>query len=198
MSAKVEHAEISGDIVALIPVLRGYAWSLTRSHQDVDDLVQETMTKAIANTHRFQAGTNLRAWLMTIMRNSFYNNISKSSRERTGSADCVSHDLISQPTQKWTIRCNEVMSAILLLPRHYREMLVLVVMLGEPYDSAAKICGVAIGTVKSRINRARAMVLQSVDEGQERSLGRSGRAANSVAQGVAGTERRRPRRAGGR
>lgn len=148
------------DVVALIPALRGYAWVLTKRQEDVDDLVQDTLVKAIANIHRFQMGTNLRAWLMTIMRNTFFNRIQRASRERTGAADCVSHSLSVSPTQEWALRGKETIAAIMDLPTHYREVLILVVMLGESYETTAEICGIAIGTVKSRVARARGMVIK--------------------------------------
>lgn len=151
------------DVVALIPALRGYAWVLTRRQQEMDDLVQDTLVKAIANVHRFQPGTNLRAWLMTIMRNTFFNRIQRASRERVGSEDCCS-SLPSVPaTQEWTLRGRETITAIMALPTHYREALILVVMLGESYETTAEICGIAIGTVKSRVARARALVIEQID-----------------------------------
>jgi RNA polymerase sigma factor (sigma-70 family) len=155
---------VSAEILDLIPALRAYAWSLTRSQQDVDDLVQETLTKAIANVHRFEPGTNLRAWLVTIMRNSFYKEILKRNRERTGGADCVSGSVVAPATQEWSLRGSEALKAIEALPVHYREALVLVVMLGEPYETAARICDVTLGTVKSRVNRARSLVVRQLGE----------------------------------
>lgn len=164
MREEDDRTSVSLDAVDLIPSLRAYAWVLTRSRQDVDDLVQETLTKAIANAHRFRAGTNLRAWLITIMRNTFLNQMTKRSRERTGAEECASR-LASVPgTQEWKMRGNEIVDAIMSLPRYYREMLILVVVMGESYKSAAEICGVTIGTVKSRVNRARAMVLEKLGE----------------------------------
>lgn len=153
----------SEDIVALIPTLRAYAWTLTRKEQDVDDLVHDTLVKAISNIDKFTPGTNLRAWLATIMRNTFLNAIKKQSRMRTGHEDCVSSTLSVPATQEWALRGNEVMRIVSDLPLHYRETLILVVMLGESYDSAAKICGVQVGTIKSRVNRARVMVMEALD-----------------------------------
>lgn len=158
-----DKAGFDQDVVALIPALRGYAWVLTKRQEDVDDLVQDTLVKAIANVDRFQMGTNLRAWLMTIMRNTFFNRIQRSARERTGAGDCVSHSLSVPPTQEWALRGKETIAAIMALPTHYREVLILVVMLGESYETAAEICGIAIGTVKSRVARARAMVIRQLD-----------------------------------
>lgn len=157
IDAAVERDTDDFDVVEYIPALRGYAWSLTRRQMDVDDLVQETLVKAIANAHQYRRGTNLRAWLMRIMRNTFYNAVAK-AKERTGEKDCASSSLSTPATQEWSLTGKEVMTAVMELPTHYREMLILVVMLGETYEDAAKVCGVAIGTVKSRVNRARQMV----------------------------------------
>lgn len=159
-----EEGQVADDVIDLIPALRAYAWTLTRKHQDVDDLVQETLTKALANIGRFQPGTNLRAWLMTIMRNTFYNQIVKTNRERPGGEDCVSSSVWVPSTQEWCLRGNEMLAAIAALPAHYREALILVTMLGESYDTAAEICGVKMGTIKSRINRARALVMEQLGE----------------------------------
>lgn len=151
------------DIVALIPVLRSYAWALTRRHEDADDLVQETLLKAIGKIDSFQSGTNLRAWLMTIMRNTFLNEIAKAKKSATGKTDCVSTTLATPATQDWTVRGGELMDAVARLPLHYRETLVAVVMLGESYESAARMFGIQMGTVKSRVHRARAMVVEDLE-----------------------------------
>ena len=171
MSDIVHRSQQEVDVVTFIPALRAYAWTLTRSPQDVDDLVQETLMKAIANIHRFQRGTNLRAWLMTIRRNSFFNNIAKRRREQTGGADCVSGLAWVNGTQEWSMRGGEATRAILGLPSHYRETLILVVMLGESYETAAQICGVKMSTIKSRVNRARVMVMQELGETESEASG---------------------------
>lgn len=163
MQQRASESAFCEDVVALIPALRGYAWVLTKRQEDVDDLVQDTLVKAIANVERFQMGTNLRAWLMTIMRNTFFNRIQRAARERTGATDCVSNALSVPPTQEWALRGKETIAAIMALPTHYREVLILVVMLGESYETAAEICGIAIGTVKSRVARARAMVIRRLE-----------------------------------
>lgn len=150
------------DVITLIPALRGYARALTRNPVDADDLVQETLTKALASIDGFRPGTKLRAWLFTIMRNTFYNTSVKRRRENTGAEDCVSGEVSVPATQETTLLHNEVMRAIDNLPENFREMLILVVMLGERYEDAAVICNCAVGTVKSRVNRARQMVIDMV------------------------------------
>jgi RNA polymerase sigma-70 factor (ECF subfamily) len=143
------------DMVELIPALRAFARSLCRNTEDADDLVQETLTKAIANVDKFEAGTRLKSWLFTIMRNTFYSRIKVAARESPGALGCVSEQPSAAESQEWTQRSREVARAIDLLPEEQRQVIVLVCMIGISYDEAAEICGCQIGTIKSRINRAR-------------------------------------------
>ena len=147
-----------------LPALRAFARSLTRNIDEADDLVQDTLVKAIRYRDKFRKGTNLRAWLFTIMRNTFYNTRARAARERTGDSDCVSGEVTVSPTQEWSLRGQEVMAAVNRLPIHYREIFILVIMLGESYESSAEICQIAVGTVKSRVSRARAMVIEDLGD----------------------------------
>ncbi|MDB6452295.1 sigma-70 family RNA polymerase sigma factor [Falsirhodobacter sp. 20TX0035] len=150
------------DVLELIPALRAYARSLCRNAADADDLVQDTLVKALGNIDKFEEGSRLRAWLFTIMRNTFFTSVKIRTREAPAGEDCVSATPISPATQEWYVRGKELMAAVDRLPSHYREMLILVVMLGESYETAAEICDCAIGTVKSRVNRARQMVIEDL------------------------------------
>lgn len=149
---------MSDNVLHHIPALRAYARSLCRSGQDADDLVQETLLRAIENADRYQPGTHMRAWLFTIMRNRFYTNVRKSARERTGSGDCVSDVPVTQPAQEWHLRHQELWDQLALMPVHYREALILVSVLGESYVSAARLLECDLGTIKSRVNRARGLL----------------------------------------
>lgn len=148
------------ELLSLIPEMRAYARALTRNVTDADDLVQETLTRAIANFDKFTPGSMMRAWLFTIMRNAFYSRQRKAGREMTGATDCVAGLPLVAPNQEWVVVYGEVMQALSELPVHYRETLVLVTMIGESYENAAQILGCNIGTVKSRINRARHALLE--------------------------------------
>lgn len=150
------------EVLELIPRLRAYARALTRDANDADDLVQETLLKALSNIGSYQQGTMLRAWLFTIMRNSFYTNVRKRSREQPGLAECVADTAVTQPDHDRVIQGRQVMEAIRSLPDHYRETLILVVMLGQSYQEVAEICGIGMGTVKSRVNRARRLVMDQI------------------------------------
>lgn len=149
-------------VIDLIPGLRSYARALTRDRTDADDLVQETLTKALRYHERFTEGTLLKAWLFTIMRNTHFTAVKKFTREQPGAIDCVSGDVMVPPVHDMVIAHKETLAAIDRLPVHYREMLTLVVMLEESYESAAAICDCAVGTVKSRVNRARRMVMDDL------------------------------------
>jgi len=155
---------MSDDVLSHLPAMRGFARSLCGNAADADDLVQETLLRALANIHRYTPGTNLRAWLFTIMRNRFYTNSAKRTRERTGAADCVADTLVVPPTQEWSLRMRELSRALNALPVHYRETIVLVGLLGESYKQAAKILDCDIGTVKSRVSRARQMLKQALGD----------------------------------
>src|SRR5690606_32451508 len=159
MSAAPRVGSTGDELVEMIPALRVYARNLTRGGTEADDLVQETLMKALANIESFEPGTNLRAWLFTIMRNTFLNRVIKSNREHPGHGDCVSGSVICFPTHDAHIANNRVMAAIDRLPSTYKEALTLVFLMGESYQDVARICDCAIGTVKSRISRARHMVM---------------------------------------
>lgn len=149
---------MSDDILDYIPALRAYSRFLCKSVTDAEDLVQETLLRAIENAHRYQPGTNMRAWLFTIMRNRFLTNCQKAARERTGSAECVSLTPQVNPDQEWHLQTGELRAALREMPIHYREAIILVGALGESYIETARILGCDIGTVKSRVNRARAIL----------------------------------------
>ena len=152
----------SENVIELVPKLRAYARALTRNHADADDLVQETLTKALRYHDRFVPGTQLKAWLFAIMRNTHFTAVKKFTRERPGSLECVADSVAVQPVHDTVMAYNETLAAIGRLPIQYREMLTLVVILEESYESAAALSNCAIGTVKSRVNRARSMVLDQL------------------------------------
>ena len=156
--------EIREEIVELIPAMRAFARTFYRDPNDADDLVQETLLKGIAKTHLFQPGTSLKSWLFTIMRNTFYTKVKKESREAPGKTECVASRPRVDPTQEWSVRGREVYDAVQRLPEQQREVLVLIAVFGTSYEEAAQICGCAIGTVKSRLNRARLGLLAQLGE----------------------------------
>lgn len=154
------------EILDLIPSLRAFARSLTRSPTEADDLLQETLLKALANIHQFSPGTNLRAWLFTIERNTFYTNYHRKRRETAVPVEEM-HGVYSEPSQEWSLKLRTVHKALQRLPEDQREALVLVGGAGLSYDEAAEICGCALGTIKSRVSRARTRLLELLDVGKD-------------------------------
>ena len=141
-----------------------FARSLLRNHVGADDLLQNTLLRAWRSRASFAPGTNLEAWLFTIMRNTFCTRFKKSSRETVGLPEGVASRLTSEASQEWTVQADEVRRALNRLPEHHREMLVLIDMLGERYEDPAEICGCAVGTVKSRLSRARQQLRRELGE----------------------------------
>ncbi|MBL8556158.1 MAG: sigma-70 family RNA polymerase sigma factor [Phenylobacterium sp.] len=151
------------DVVSLIPALRAFAWSLSHNGSDADDLVQDTLIKAWSNRDKFEPGTNLRAWLFTILRNTYYTNVLRRRREVRDETGEYASTLKTPPTQDWTVAVRSLQDALQQLPAEHREALILVGAAGLSYEEAAEICGCALGTIKSRVNRARARLLKIMD-----------------------------------
>lgn len=142
-------------VVELIPALRAFARTFHPKQDEADDLVQETLTKAIASIEQFEEGTRLKSWLFTIMRNTFNTRYKKGKREVVGIPVKMLETLVNEPKQEWSIQMQEVHSAFMRLSSEHREVIVLTVVEGESYENTASICGCATGTIKSRLNRAR-------------------------------------------
>jgi RNA polymerase sigma-70 factor (ECF subfamily) len=142
-------------VLAAIPKLRAFAISLSGNVDRADDLVQETMLRALANIHSFQPGTNLQAWLFTILRNLFRSEYRKRKREVEDADGRHAESLVSHPEQDSRLEFKELRVALGKLPQDQREALILVGASGFSYEEAAAICECAVGTIKSRVNRAR-------------------------------------------
>jgi RNA polymerase sigma-70 factor (ECF subfamily) len=143
------------EILGAVPGLRAFAISLCGNVDRADDLVQEALLRALANIHSFQPGTNMSAWLFTILRNHFRSEYRKRRREVEDADGHYAEGLTSHPEQQGHLELTEFRSALNKLPDEQREALILVGASGFSYEEAAEICGCAIGTVKSRVNRAR-------------------------------------------
>jgi len=150
-------------IVEKLPSLRAFAWSLSRNPADADDLVQETLTKAWTYRDRFQPGTNLRAWLFTILRNAWYTTAAKRRREVADEDGKYAARLSVEGSQEWTIELSALRTALDDLPAEHREAIVMVGAAGLSYEEAAEIAGCALGTIKSRVNRARNRLAIAMD-----------------------------------
>jgi RNA polymerase sigma-70 factor (ECF subfamily) len=157
---------VRGEILATVPTLRAFAVSLCGNVDRADDLVQETIVRAITNIDSFQAGTNLPAWLFTILRNLFRSEYRKRRREVEDTDGSYTASLKTFPEQDSRMEFQELRVALTKLPADQREALVLVAASGFSYQEAAEVCGCAVGTIKSRVNRARARLVEllSVDD----------------------------------
>jgi RNA polymerase sigma-70 factor, ECF subfamily len=142
-------------MLAAVPSLRAFAISLSGSHDRADDLVQDTLMRAWKNVDRFEPGTNLNAWLFTILRNLFHSEYRKRKREVEDPEGVHAARLATRPEQGARLDFEDFQRALAKLQPDQREALLLVGAEGFSYEEAAKICNVAVGTVKSRVNRAR-------------------------------------------
>ena len=154
MGGKVDPAFRDG-LLAAIPNLRAFALSLTHNPTRADDLVQDAMMKAWQHRARFEPGTNLGAWLFTILRNLFYSEHRKRVREVEDGDGAHAARLTSLPDQVSRLDLQDMREAIARLPPEQGRALVMVAAEGMSYEEVAEVCGVAVGTIKSRVNRAR-------------------------------------------
>ncbi|MEN3791499.1 sigma-70 family RNA polymerase sigma factor [Fulvimarina sp. MAC3] len=148
------------DLISVIPNLRAFAASLAGSFDRADDLVQETLVKAWDKQHTFQPGTNLKAWLFTILRNEFYTQMRKKGREVQDVDGIHAMQLAGHPEQQGHLDLQDFRKALDMLPDDQREALILIGASGFSYEEAADICHCAVGTIKSRVSRARTRIGQ--------------------------------------
>jgi RNA polymerase sigma-70 factor (ECF subfamily) len=154
-----DDAEFKGMLVAGVPVLRRFAIALTRNSAAADDLVQDTLLRAWRSRARFERGTNFEAWTFTILRNTFYTDRRK-SREVQDEDGTRTARLATPPEQAGRLDLKDVRSAIDRLPPAMREALILVVIENLTHDEAAVVMNCRIGTVKSRVWRAREQLVR--------------------------------------
>jgi RNA polymerase sigma-70 factor (ECF subfamily) len=163
------HKNVREVMLAAVPSLRAFAISLCGNVDRADDLVQEALLRALANLGSFEPGTNMSAWLFTILRNLFRSEYRKRRREVEDVDGSYAEQLTSLPEQSSRLEINEFREALKLLPPEQRESLILVGASGFSYEEAAQICGCAVGTIKSRVNRARSRLAEilSIDNSSD-------------------------------
>jgi RNA polymerase sigma-70 factor, ECF subfamily len=161
-------ADPRDQLVGFIGPMRAFSYSLTRNHAQADDLVQDALVRAWRGIESFQPGTNMQAWLFTIVRNTFYSDRRKARREIEDVDGVLAGQLSEKPHHDGVLAFGEFMAAFGQLPVEQREALSLVGASGFSYEEAAATCGVAVGTIKSRVNRARARLVEllGLSEGQ--------------------------------
>lgn len=171
-----------------IPYLRRYARGLTHNVADADDLVQGCLVRAVANLHRFQRDTNVRAWLLTILHNLFIDGVRKKRRMREAfeAANVAHGGLLQLPNQVHRIQLTELETALSRLPPEQKSTLLLIALEDRTYEEAAAITGVPVGTVRSRLSRARRSLLVAIDGLDSDDLRGGGKRRRSIAiQGAA-------------
>ena len=154
MSVVIEPA-VRDAMYAALPHLRAFAISLAGSLDRADDLVQETLLRALSNLNRFERGTNLQAWMFTILRNLFHSDYRKRRREIEDPEGAFAEKLAVMPEQGAKLDFDDMRIALTKLSPEQREAILLVGAEGLTYEEAAVVCGVVVGTIKSRVNRAR-------------------------------------------
>ncbi len=164
-------AGFKDDLLKAIPSLRAFAVSLSQNVDKADDLVQETLVKAWDKHESFQPGTNLKAWLFTILRNEFYSQMRKRGREVQDSDGIMTARLAVHPAQHGQLDLDDFRSALERLPEDQREAIILIGASGFSYEEAAEICGCAIGTIKSRVSRARSRLQEIMQISGEEDFG---------------------------
>ena len=158
------------ELVTHLPALRAFALSLTRNRATADDMMQDAVLKAWSNMDKFQPGTNMRAWLFTILRNNYYSSRRKLNREVADVDNVFSDTLSVKPDHDGRLQMMDFKVAFDQLADEHREALILVGASGFSYDDAAEMCGVATGTMKSRVNRARAKLTELLQLDDDQAL----------------------------
>lgn len=169
MRQHVEAGKDSGDgdfkseLLALIPFLRAFARSLTGNQEGADDLAQETLVKAWQSRATFIPGTNLKAWLFTILRNELHSRRRRDWRQSHWDEDAAERVPTAADAQVWSSELCDTAHALHCLPNDQREAVILVGAAGFSYEEAAEICGTPLGTIKSRVARGRTALLEIMD-----------------------------------
>lgn len=173
-------------ILEHLPALRAFALSLSRDAATADDMVQEAVLKAWSKFHLFTPGTNLRAWLFTILRNSLNSQRRKRRREVPDSDGAMAARLASKPDHDGRLALSELAVALNELPMEQREALILVGAMGFSVDEAAETCGCAPGTIKSRANRGRRALAAMLQLDADEPTNLSGDVSDAVLSGLPG------------
>jgi RNA polymerase sigma-70 factor, ECF subfamily len=166
--------DLRDSMLQAVPSMRAFAISLTGNIDQADDLVQEAFLRGFSNLSKFEAGTNIQAWLFTILRNQFHTAYRKRKREVEDPDGELASRLTSPPEQEGHLDFEDLKVALAKLPLEQREALLLVAAKGFSYEEAAAICGTKLGTIKSRVNRARAQLAELLGIAAAEDLGTSG------------------------
>ena len=169
------------ELVQLIPHLRAFARTLTGDPASADDLAQDAMMKAWDARTSFQMGTNMKAWTFMILRNQFYSEKRRSWRQSQLDQEAAERTLVAVDDPEAPVALDELRLSLAALPAEQREALILVGAGGFAYEEAAEICQCAVGTVKSRVSRARKALQATLERG---GYGRDGQAAGDAMRSI--------------
>lgn len=178
---EVSEAAFKRDLVGLIPHLRAFARTLCGDSASADDLAQDTVMKAWDARSSYQMGTNMKAWTFMILRNQFYSEKRRSWRQTQLDQEAAERTLVATDDPGSPLALDELRQALTMLPSEQREALILVGAGGFAYEEAAEICGCAVGTVKSRVSRARRALQAILEEG---AYDRDGRPAGEAMRSI--------------
>lgn len=163
--------EFKALLAGVIPHLRAYGRSLSGNPDLADDLTQDTMVKAWASRARFERGTSIKAWTFVILRNTFLSQMRRNKFHGEYDETTVERTLSTPASQEDSGEMADLQRALMELPQDQREALILVGASGFSYEEAAAICGCAVGTIKSRVNRARNRLATELDMKSAEDLG---------------------------
>lgn len=162
----LDQTAFKSELTTLIPHLRAFARNMCHDDVTADDLAQEALLKAWKARESYIPGTNLRAWTFTILRNHFYSVQRRAWRSQPLEQEVAENTLSSTEDQTATVKLLELRNALNILPEDQRDALVLVGAAGLSYEEAAEICDCAVGTIKSRVSRARQEIERLLNDGE--------------------------------
>jgi RNA polymerase sigma-70 factor (ECF subfamily) len=181
VTTEAEDKAFKRELVALIPHLRAFARTLAGDPASADDLAQDAMMKAWDARASYQMGTNMKAWTFMILRNQFYSERRRSWRQTQLDQEAAERTLVATDDPSSPLALDEMRLGLAMLPPEQREALILVGAGGFAYEEAAEICRCAVGTVKSRVSRARRALQAILDDG---SYDRDGRSAGDAMKSI--------------
>ena len=170
----LDKRQFQNDLLAVLPNLRAFAISLTSDVEKADDLLHDTVVRALTHSDKFAPGTNLQAWMFTILRNQFHSNYRKRRREVEDADGQFAARLATAPSQDLQLDCEDLRLALAKLSAEQREAILLVGAQGFTYEEAARICRTRVGTIKSRVNRARTRLVELLGHGCDQNIGQGG------------------------
>lgn len=175
------------EILVHLPALRAFAVTLARDESRADDLIQDTVVNAWTKFDQYQTGTNLRAWLFTILRNAFYSSLRKEKMEVSDPIGLFAGQIAEKPAHDGRLQLQDFHTAFATLPVDQRETLILVGASGFSYEEAAEMCDVPVGTIKSRANRGRKRLAEMLNIDENTSLELTDAATDAVVKASRGS-----------